>query len=52
MTRYHRKWDRRERLLRVVLKLLVKTIPYVLDYVLYDRTKRMVNRIKRELEHG
>lgn len=52
MTRYHRKWDRRERLLRAALRLLKKMAPYAGSAELYDDAKRMVNRIKRELDRG
>jgi hypothetical protein len=65
MTRYHRKWDRRGRLLNAVRILLDKVIiasdnsvsvslrPRSADAErLYTRSKSMVARIKRELEHG
>ena len=61
MTRYHRKWDRRERLLRAARLLLVEIINISDRAVakgalrnaeverLYGRSKLMVARIKREL---
>lgn len=65
MTRYHRPWDRRGRLLSAVQKLLAGIIiasdtsvinaerPRTKDAErLYVRSKKMVARIKRELEHG
>jgi hypothetical protein len=63
MTKYHRKWDRRERLLRAVQKLLAGIIIASDSSVadagrprnahaerLYARSKAMVERIKRELD--
>jgi hypothetical protein len=65
VTRYHRKWDRRGRLLNAVQKLLAgiiiasdtsvinRGVPRARDAEkLYVRSKLMVARIKRELEHG
>lgn len=65
MTRYHRKWDRRGRLLNAVQRLLAGIIiasdASVRDTVrprnaeaerLYTRSKSMVARIKRELSRG
>lgn len=65
MTRYHRPWDRRGRLLNAVQKLLVGIINVsdasAIDSArprsdeaerLYVRSKKMVARIKRELESG
>ena len=65
MTRYHRTWDRRGRLLRACLKLLGElnraNVKYGIDAAfvsqadaerLYTRLQRTTNRIKRELEHG
>jgi hypothetical protein len=65
MTRYHRKWDRRGRLLNAVRKLL-GAIRIASDASvreagrprsaeaerLYVRSKLMVARIKRELSRG
>jgi hypothetical protein len=65
MTRYHRKWDRRGRLLNAVQKLLAGIIIASDNSVslslrprtreaerLYVRSKSMVARIKRELSNG
>ena len=65
MTRYHRKWDRRGRLLNAVQRLLAGIIIASDASVrevgrprnehadrLYVRAKSMVNRIKRELANG
>lgn len=58
MTRYHRKWDRRERLLRAVVRLLKEaqidlgTNPSVPDFKMYERIKCMINRVERELNRG
>ena len=65
MTRYHRKWDRRGRLLSAVQKLLAGIIiasdVSVVDNNrirspeaerLYVRSVKMVARIKRELSNG
>ena len=65
MTRYHRPWDRRGRLLSAVQKLLAGIIiasdASVRDTVrprnaeaerLYVRSRKMVARIKRELSRG
>jgi hypothetical protein len=65
MTRYHRKWDRRGRLLNAVQRLLASVIvasdisvaefdrprsPYAER--LYVRTVKMQRRIKKELSNG
>jgi hypothetical protein len=65
MTRYHRKWDRRGRLLNAVQRLLASVIIASDKSVvvhnrprsdelerLYVRSKSMVARIKRELSRG
>jgi len=65
VTRYHRKWDRRGRLLNAVQRLLASVIiasdKSVLDAGrprnehaerLYVRSKSMVARIKRESSNG
>ncbi len=65
MTRYHRPWDRRGRLLAAVQKLLAGIIIASDKSVvergasrnyeaerLYVRSKKMIARIKRELEYG
>lgn len=65
MTRYHRKWDRRERLLRALHKLLGQlhnaNVKYGIEAGflnqsdadrLYARLGTMANRIKRELDRG
>ena len=65
MTRYHRKWDRRGRLLSAVQKLLASIIiasdasviergrPRNADAeCLYFRAKSMIIRIKKELSNG
>ena len=65
MTRYHRKWDRRGRLLSAVQKLLAEIIIASDKSViergaprsaeperLYVRSRSMVVRIKRELSNG
>lgn len=65
MTRYHRKWDRRGRLLNAVRRLLAGIViasdKSVADTVrprddgaerLYVRSKKMIARIKKELEYG
>jgi hypothetical protein len=65
MTRYHRKWDRRGRLLNAVQRLLASVIIASDKSVvvhnrprsdeserLYVRSKSMVARIKRELSNG
>jgi hypothetical protein len=65
MTRYHRKWDRRGRLLNAVQKLLTGIIIASDKSVverglprnaeserLYVRSKSMAVRIKRELSNG
>lgn len=55
VTRYHRKWDRRDRLLRACLKLLAEIVGVMDSSVevggLSWRTKWMVSRIKRELDY-
>jgi len=65
VTRYHRKWDRRGRLLNAVRKLLAGIITASDNSViergqprsedaewLYFRAKSMVIRIKKELSRG
>ncbi len=65
VTRYHRPWDRRGRLLNAVQRLLAGVIiasdASVRDTVrprsadaerLYVRSKKMVARIKKELSRG
>ncbi len=55
----HRRWSDPEvaaqlaqETIGACLRLLVKLLPHIGNYELYDRTKWMINRIERELRNG